>query len=139
MSNQHGNSLGRPVGELWVELSRDEKKKICDALIDCNQSDVLQHFDNLVRFTRGYLHQQPTGSLPSSDGIPSVPVPLTAGSQPADGAAAKRENDEVPVDMSNTPRKKARKTPVRLTASRRRPVKRPDSDYVKEEDENDEA
>lgn len=139
MSNQRGDGLDRPVGELWVELSRDEKKKICDALIDRNQSDVLQHFDNLVRFTRDYLHQQPTGSLPSSNGIPSVPIPLTAGSQPSDGAAAKRENDEVPVDMSNTPRKKARKAPVRPTASRRKPVKRPESDYVKEEDENDEA
>ncbi|KAG6360953.1 hypothetical protein INS49_012021 [Diaporthe citri] len=111
MSNQRGDDLGRPIGELWVELSRDEKKKICDALIDRDQSDVLQHFDTLVRFTRGYLQQQPTGSLPSSSGKLSAPVPLALSYQPSDDRAEERENNEVPVDMSNTPRKKARKVP----------------------------
>lgn len=68
MSNQRANDLDRPIGELWVELSRDEKKKICDALIDRNQPDVMQEFASLVRFTRGYLHQQPNASLSSSNG-----------------------------------------------------------------------
>lgn len=147
MSNHRGDGLDRPVGEQWVELSRDEKKKICDALINRNEPDVMQEFASLVRFTRGYFHQQPTGSLPSSNGTSSVPIPSTAGSRPSDGAAAKRENDEVPVDMSNTPRKKARKAAEKGPASgprkRREPMKDPDWDYedynyVSEENELDE-
>lgn len=142
MSNQRGDGLDRPIGELWVELSRDEKKKICDALIDRDQSDVLQHFDTLVRFTRGYLQQQPTGSLSSANGAPSAPMHSTAGSQPSDGGAAKRENDEVPVDMPNTPKKKPRKVAEKGPASgprkRRAPIKDQDWDYVKEENEFDE-
>lgn len=145
MSNQRGDGIGRPIGELWAELSRDEKKKICDALIDLDQPDVLQHFDTLVRFTRGYLQQQPSGSLPSSNGTASVPIPPAAGSQPSDGGgAAKRENDEEPVDMSNTPLKKPRRRAIRSKLPDRPPVKRevPDKslkiENVKEEDENDE-
>lgn len=72
MPNDRGNNLDRPVGELWVELSRDEKKKICDALIDRNEPDVMQEFASLVRFTRGYLREQPNGSPPSSNGIITV-------------------------------------------------------------------
>lgn len=64
MSNQRSDDSGRPVGELWVELSRDEKNKICDSLIDRNQADVMQEFATLVRFTHGYLRQQPTKDKP---------------------------------------------------------------------------
>ncbi|KAI7779036.1 hypothetical protein LA080_001382 [Diaporthe eres] len=147
MSNQRGEDLGRPIGELWVELSRDEKKKICDALIDRDQSDVLQHFDTLVRFTRGYLQQQPNDLLQSPNEISSASVPSTAGLQPSDGGSAKRENDEVPVDMSNSPPKKARNAPVRRKSStspvpkprKKMPAKSPESDYVKEENKNDDG
>lgn len=139
MSNQRADAIDRPIGELWVELSRDEKKKICDALIDRNQSDVLQHFDNLVRFTRGYLQQQPTGSLPSSNETCSVSISSDAGSPLSDVAPVKRENDEVPLDMSNTPRKKARKAPTPIKRKRAVAVKTLESDRVKEEDENDES
>lgn len=142
MSDQRSDSLDRPVGELWVELSRDEKKKICDALIDRNKANVMEDFASLVQFTRDYFPQQPTASLSSLKGTLSAPVPLTLSSQPPDDRAEERENDEVLVDMSNTPRKKARKVPEKGPACRSRqrklPIKGPGSDYVKEENELDE-
>lgn len=75
MSNQHSHGLDQSIGQQWVELSRDDKKKICDALIDRNQPDVMQEFASLVRFTRGYLHQQPAAEQSSLNGTSSIPIP----------------------------------------------------------------
>lgn len=158
MSIQRSDSLDQLVGEQWVELSSDEKKKICDALIAHNQPNVMQEFASLVRFTRGYLHDQPTGPLLVPEGTPSAPVAPTASSQPSDDGAEERMNDEGPVDAPNPPRKKARtagaaaaaaaqrnasskrKAPVKLEA----PVKfeavfKRERNYVKEEDEADDS
>ena len=84
MPKDDGGNLDRPAGELWVELSREAKQKICNALIDRNQSDVLQEFASLVRFTRGYLGAQPTQSLPSfgQPGPPGPPGPQGPQGQP---------------------------------------------------------
>lgn len=113
MSNQRRDGLDRPIGEQWVELSRDEKTKICNALIDRNQPDVVEEFASLVRFTRGYLHQQPTGSFASPGETTSVPTVSTSGAQPPGSGAAKRKNDGVPMDSSNTPVQKARKVAIK--------------------------
>jgi hypothetical protein len=80
MPKDDGKSLDRPVGELWVELSRDQKQKLCRALMDRNQPDVLQEFASLVRFIRGYLDAQPLQPQPSlgqsgPQGPPGVPGP----------------------------------------------------------------
>lgn len=136
MPNDRSNNLDRPVGELWVELSREEKKKICDALIDRNEPDVMQEFASLVRFTRGYLREQPNGSPPSSNGMLTVPVPSPTGSQPSDNGVGKRKNDEAPVDTASTPVKKTRKTTVK-TQSLRPKKSESDDGVVKGENESD--
>ncbi|KAH8773636.1 hypothetical protein F5883DRAFT_519613 [Diaporthe sp. PMI_573] len=90
MPKDDGGNLDRPTGELWVELSREAKQKICNALIDRNQSDVLQEFASLVRFTRRNLSAQPTQSQPSlglpgpqgSRGPPGPPGPQGPQGQP---------------------------------------------------------
>lgn len=108
MSNQHSHGLDQSIGQQWVELSRDHKKKICDALIDRNETDVMQEFTSLVRFTRGYLHQQPVGSLSSPNSTSSVLIPSISDSQPSENRIEKRENDEENVDVPSIPRKKAK-------------------------------
>lgn len=108
MSDKRSDILDRPVGELWVELSRGEKKKICDALIDRNKPDVMQEFASLVRFTRGYLQQEPNGSLPPSNDTSSVRVPTTRGSQPSHNRVEKLKNEEAPVGKASGATKKAR-------------------------------
>ncbi|KAG8161925.1 hypothetical protein KVR01_007690 [Diaporthe batatas] len=47
MPNDDGGNLDRPVGELWVELTRDEKQRICNALVNRNQTDLVQALDTL--------------------------------------------------------------------------------------------
>ncbi|POS68987.1 hypothetical protein DHEL01_v212621 [Diaporthe helianthi] len=47
MPNNDGGNLDRPVGELWVELTRDEKLMVCNALVDRNQPDVVQTLETL--------------------------------------------------------------------------------------------
>lgn len=94
MSNESGDGHARPVGELWVELSRDDKKRICDALIDRNQPDLMQEFAFLVRFTRGYLHTQPSGSVrPSQDNPPTL-FPSNQGAQPSSVGGNERVNGQ---------------------------------------------
>lgn len=136
MPNDRSNNLDRPVGELWVELSREEKKKICDALIDRNEPDVMQEFASLVRFTRGYLREQPNGSPPSSNGMLTVPFSSTPGSQPTDYGVGKRKNEEASVDTASTPIKKPRKATVKTQNLR---PKKSDSDdeMLKREDYSD--
>lgn len=136
MPDNRTNNLDRPVGELWVELSRDEKKKICDALIDRNEPDVMQEFASLVRFTRGYLREQPNGSPPSSNGMLTVSFSSTPGSQPTDNGLGKRKNEEVPVNTASTPIKKTRKATVKTQSLR--PKKSDSNDEVlKGEDDSD--
>lgn len=118
MSDKRSDSLDRPVGELWVELSRDEKKKICDALIDRNKPDVMQEFASLVRFTRGYLQQQPNGSLPPPNDTPSVPAPTIWRSQPSHNRVEKRKNEEAPVDKASKATRKACEATFDIRAGR---------------------
>lgn len=158
MSNQRSDSLDQLVGEQWVELSIDEKKKICDALIAHNQPNVMQEFASLVRFTRGYLHNQPTGSLSLPEGIPSASVAPNASPQPSDDGAEEHMNDEGPVDARFPPPRNTRKAPAQSKGCLKRkalvklkvpvkrealvkceaPVKR-EIDYVKDEDEADDS
>lgn len=118
MSDNRSDSLDRPIGELWVELSRDEKKKICDALIDRNKPDVMQEFASLVRFTRGYLQQQPNGSLPPSNDTPSVPARTIRRSRPSHNRVEKRKNKEAPVDKASKATRKAREATFNTQAGR---------------------
>lgn len=104
MSKESGDGFDRPVGELWVELSRDEKKRICDALIDRNQPDVVQEFASLVRFTRGYLHTRPSGSERSSKDSRGTSFPSNQGAQPSSVGGNKRRNDE--ADLTDQREKK---------------------------------
>lgn len=110
MSKDFGHGLDRPVGELWVELSRDEKKRICDALIDRNQPDVVQEFASLVRFTRGYLHTRPSGPERFSQDNPFTSLLPYQGAQTSGASGRKRVHDE--IDLPPRPEKKACSLPV---------------------------
>ncbi|KAK2608087.1 hypothetical protein N8I77_006721 [Diaporthe amygdali] len=103
MSNDGEGLLGRPVGELWVELEQDEKQDLCDYLIYCNNSDVMQEFVSQVRH-RSYLKARRTGSLLSSKDARSGPVSSSAGETPS-GGEKKRKNDG--ADLSDQAEKKA--------------------------------
>lgn len=137
MPDNRSSNLDRPVGELWVELSREEKKKICDALIDRNESDVMQEFASLVRFTRGYLREQPNGSPPSSNGMLIVFSSSAPGSQPTDNGIGKRKNEEVPVNTTSTTIKKPRKqatVKAQTQTLRSKKNRFVDDDYVDDDD-----
>lgn len=118
MSDRRSDSLDRPIGELWVELSRDEKKKICDALIDRNKPDVVQEFASLVRFTRGYLQQRPNGSLPPSNDTPSVPARTIRRSRRSHNRVEKRKNEKAPVNKASWATRKAREATFNTPAGR---------------------
>lgn len=87
-----------------MALDREEKKKICNAVIDHNQHDALQKFASLIRLTQ-CNHSEATGSDPPSKLTPTAPDSPKMGAKLLENETEKRKDDGVLVDI-NTPAEK---------------------------------
>ncbi|ROV87404.1 hypothetical protein VSDG_09698 [Cytospora chrysosperma] len=100
MAHEHlKTSSGRSVGQLWVELSEQERTSICEAIGKHNKTDVLEQFTLLVGFTHTLRHSQqhtPSPTNPPGARVEARPTPTSQSPnspQLSAGEGLKRKGD----------------------------------------------